>query len=835
MIKKGDEVLADVLELNSEGKGVSKLDDGFVIFSAGTLPDDLALLKIAKKRSSYAEAKLIEIKRNSAFRIDPVCSYFGVCGGCKIQNLQYNKQLEFKTNVVKNAFERIGGFKNLLVPYAIKSDQIFFYRNKMEFSFSDDEWLTIPPLDSIVTSEKHQELIPPYPLLQGGNIQVSEDNRVTSEKDQGLILPYPPLQRGNIQVSEDNRVTFEKDQGLIPPTPPLQGGNIQVSEDNRVTSEKDQGLIHPTPPLQGGDKTASEDNRVSSEKDQGLIPPTPPLQGGNIQVSEDNRVSSEKEHYLILPNLPLQGGNDKVSENNPPYEGGQGGWKFDKGWLLKRGLILGGYHLPYNPKLIKRAKEFRKNLTEAEKKIWYEFLRNHQLRFLRQRPIDNYIVDFYCASAKLVLEIDGERHLQVNNVDYDLERSTILENIYGLKVLRFFNIDVINNFETVCESINKIIEERKKLIPPNTLMQGGNDKVSEDNKVSSEKNQDLIPPNPPLKGGNDKVSESNSPYEGRQAGFALGLHVPKFHSKIINIEKCFLQSELSNAILNFTREYFKKRNISVYSTKTQSGFLRFLIIRECKNTNDLMINLITYDYNPGLMKEYSEKLKINFKKITTIINSVSQKKAQVATGENEYILLGNGFITEKLKQASGEEIIFKISPQSFFQTNTLQAEKLFNVLVEFAEFKKSDTVLDLYCGAGSISLFISYLVNNVFGVELVEDAINDARNNSKLNNIDNVEFICSDIKDYLENQNVITHFNKLILDPPRSGLHPKICEILSLTNFEKIVYVSCNPHTQARDLQIICGKENYIIEKIQPVDMFPHTYHIENVVSLIKQ
>ncbi|MEO8209548.1 MAG: 23S rRNA (uracil(1939)-C(5))-methyltransferase RlmD [bacterium] len=527
MIKKGEEVLVEILELNSEGKGVSKLDNGFVIFSSGTLPGDEALVKITKKKSSYAEAKLIQLERKSFFRIKPECIYFGVCGGCKIQNLEYNEQIKFKTNVVKNAFQRIGGFKNLLVPDATKSDEIFYYRNKMEFSFSDDEWLTIPP------------------------------------------------------------------------NPPLQGGNDKFN---------------------------------SFEKDQELIPRDPPLQGGNDKVSEDSQ------------NSILQGGNDIEIENSesPPYKVGQG-------------------------------------------------------------------------------------------------------------------------------------------------------------------------------------------------GFALGLHVPRFHSKIITIEKCFLQSEISNAILNFTREFFKSKNISVYSSNTQSGFLRFLIIRQSKNTNDLMINLITYDYNPELIKEYSEQLKNKFNYITTIINSVSQKKAQVATGEEENILLGNGFITEKLTTTTGKEIIFKISPRSFFQTNTLQAEKLFKVLVEFGEFKQSDTVLDLYCGAGSISIFISDLVNKVFGVELVDDAINDAMNNANLNNIGNVEFIRSDIKDYLENQNIISNYNKLILDPPRSGLHPKICEILSGTNFEKIIYVSCNPHTQARDLQIICGKENYIIEKIQPVDMFPHTYHIENVVSLIKK
>ncbi len=284
--------------------------------------------------------------------------------------------------------------------------------------------------------------------------------------------------------------------------------------------------------------------------------------------------------------------------------------------------------------------------------------------------------------------------------------------------------------------------------------------------------------------------------------------------------------------MNFTREFFKSKNISVYSTKTQNGFLRFLIIRQSKNTPDLMVNLITYDHDEELMNEYSLLLKERIPEITTIINSVSQKKAQVATGESEYVLFGEGFIYEALKTEDGKEFKFKISPQSFFQTNTLQAENLFNIALKYGDFSKADNALDLYCGAGSISILLSGFVNKVTGVELIEDAIKDAVNNSKLNNIENIEFVCSDIKYFLEDESNLKGFNKLMLDPPRSGLHPKICEILSETKFEKIIYVSCNPHTQARDLQIICSKGNYSVEKIQPVDMFPHTYHVENVVSL---
>lgn len=163
----------------------------------------------------------------------------------------------------------------------------------------------------------------------------------------------------------------------------------------------------------------------------------------------------------------------------------------------------------------------------------------------------------------------------------------------------------------------------------------------------------------------------------------------------------------------------------------------------------------------------------------------------------------------------------------------MQAQKLYDVALEFGEFTKEDKVLDLYCGAGSIGIFISDKVDSVLGVELIEDAISNANENMTLNSITNAEFIVSDIKDFLLS-NDVKAYNKIILDPPRSGLHPKICEILSETNLDRIVYVSCNPSTQARDLKLICGMGKYGIEKIQPVDMFPHTYHVENVISLVR-
>ncbi len=467
MYKKNTEHTLEITALSSEGKGIAKTDNNFVIFVEQALPGDKVLARITRKKSGYAEAKIIELQNPSQWRITPVCEHFGVCGGCKLQNLDYDKQVELKSDNVKNAIIRIGGFENVNIQPALKCSYPFFYRNKMEFSFSDDKWLEAADID--------------------------------------------------------------------------------------------------------------------------------------------------------------------------------------------------------------RSKE----------------------------------------------------------------------------------------------------------------------------------------------------------------KFALGLHVPKFHSKIVDIKKCHLQSEISNDILNFTRDYFKSKSISIYSTSSHSGFLRFLIIRQSRNVKDLMVNIMTYAFDWDLIEKYAKLLSEKFPQITTIVNSTTTSKAQVAFGQETHTLTGSGFITEKLfpEDFAGFNPVFKISPNSFFQTNTEQIAKLYSVAAEFSDLKKEDNILDLYCGAGTIAIYISDKVNKITGVELIPDAIANANENLELNNIKNVSFVTGDIKDFLI-QNKCLEYNKVILDPPRSGLHPDICEILSDSHFERITYVSCNPGTQSRDLKIICSKNVFEIDKVQPVDMFPQTYHIENVVTL---
>ncbi|MCX7834000.1 MAG: 23S rRNA (uracil(1939)-C(5))-methyltransferase RlmD [Ignavibacteria bacterium] len=482
-MQKGDLVELEIKSLNSEGDGIAKTSEGIVIFIKNAIPGDKLKAKILRKKRNYYIARIEEILNPSEHRTKPVCKHFGICGGCKFQNLDYNYQIKYKYQIVSDAFRKIGNFPDLNISEPIRADDIYNYRNKMEFSFSEDKWLE----------------------------------------------------------------NFEK-------------------------------------------------NQLNNSKEESLL-----------------------ENY--------------------------------------------------------KAKQKEKTI-------------------------------------------------------------------------------------------------------------------------------------------------------------ALGLHIPNFHSKIVDIEECFLQSETSYKIVNFIREFFKIKNKSVYSIETHSGYLRFLIIRQSYYTQDLMVNLITYNYDEELIFELKEKLLEKFNQITTIINSISTKKAQIAIGDKTEIIYGNGYIIEQLNNGI-RNLNFRISPNSFFQTNTKQCEKLFKEGMKLLDLKHNDSILDLYCGTGTISIFVADKVQKVLGVELSSEAIQDAQINTKLNNLSNLEFIKSDIKEYLkENKDLVNKFDKLILDPPRSGLHPDISKILSETNFSKILYISCNPSTQARDLKIICSKGKYKIEKLQPVDMFPNTAHIENICLL---
>ncbi|WKZ69535.1 MAG: 23S rRNA (uracil(1939)-C(5))-methyltransferase RlmD [Melioribacteraceae bacterium] len=325
--------------------------------------------------------------------------------------------------------------------------------------------------------------------------------------------------------------------------------------------------------------------------------------------------------------------------------------------------------------------------------------------------------------------------------------------------------------------------------------------------------------------------EINNRDEIKDQNFALGLHIPRMFDKVLDINECYLQSEDSTKILNFTRDFFKSTGTSIYSTKTHEGYLRNLVIKQSHHTNDLMVNLVTSKLDEQLFTKYAEELLKIEPKITTIVNNINEKKAQIAVGDFERIFHGNGVIFDKIGQ-----FLFRISPNSFFQTNSIQAENLYETALAFAEFSGDEIVYDLYSGAGTISIFVSPHVKQVYAFESVEAAVKDAASNTELNKITNVHFELADLnKSFLTiiEEKLLPKPDVVITDPPRAGMNPKtINDVIELSP-KKIVYVSCNPATQARDIKMLV-ESGYKLIKIRPVDMFPHTFHIENVALLVK-
>jgi len=328
----------------------------------------------------------------------------------------------------------------------------------------------------------------------------------------------------------------------------------------------------------------------------------------------------------------------------------------------------------------------------------------------------------------------------------------------------------------------------------------------------------------------DPQSEIHNPHSAiriPQSEIFLGLHVPQRYDKLLDLEECFLQSEVSTKILHFTREFARRENLPVYSSKTDSGYLRFLVIRQSRRTDELMVNFVTFEDRPELVREYAAELSSAIPGITTVVNTINSRKAQIAYGEKENVVTGKGVIHEMLGNRQ-----FSISAGSFFQTNTRQAERLYEVARTFAGFRKGDTVFDLYSGTGTIALFVADAVSHVVGIESVESAVRDAERNARLNGVENCSFVMGDLKEKLTRESEwmksYPRPDVLIIDPPRSGMHPDVVDAIVKLGVPRIVYVSCNPATQARDAKMLCSSR-YTLRKLQPVDMFPHTYHIENV------
>lgn len=313
----------------------------------------------------------------------------------------------------------------------------------------------------------------------------------------------------------------------------------------------------------------------------------------------------------------------------------------------------------------------------------------------------------------------------------------------------------------------------------------------------------------------------------------LGLHARGFYDKVIDLQECHLTHPIAVQILQEIRNIATQSELPVYSTQDHQGFWRFLVVRPSLNTDDLMVNIVTFEYNDRIAKELKRTLINKFPQISSLINGITTSKSSVAYTEREVVLYGKSTIEENLGNYR-----FQISANSFFQTNTQQAKRLYDIALEFAEFTGNEHVYDLYCGAGSISIYISEHVNHVVGFESVKSAVENANQNCELNHVENCTFVLGDLKDVLrDTKSVIAEYGRpdvIILDPPRGGMHPKTVEAVLNLYPERIVHVSCNPATMARELNAFCDQA-YTLTKAQPVDMFPHTAHIEVVAQLIRK
>ncbi|MFY7963342.1 MAG: 23S rRNA (uracil(1939)-C(5))-methyltransferase RlmD [Chitinophagaceae bacterium] len=325
---------------------------------------------------------------------------------------------------------------------------------------------------------------------------------------------------------------------------------------------------------------------------------------------------------------------------------------------------------------------------------------------------------------------------------------------------------------------------------------------------------------------NEDLAELRKNGERYEDVAAAGFHARGFFDKVVELETCHLQKEPTNKIRNTVAAYAKENNLTFYDIRNHIGFLRNMMVRFA-TTGELMVNVVVGENNPKAIEALMQFMLQQFPEITTLLYTINLKFNDSIFDLEPIVYKGKGYIVEKL-----EDYQFKISPKSFFQTNTKQAEKLYKITRDFAELDGTQIVYDLYGGTGSIGIFVSNKAKKIVGVELIKEAVDDAKENAAMNHLSNADFFVGDVIDICTDD----FFNQngkpdvIITDPPRAGMHEKLVKKLLDMAAPTIVYVSCNPATQARDLAML--DEKYKVTKVQPVDMFPHTHHIENVVQL---
>ena len=320
-------------------------------------------------------------------------------------------------------------------------------------------------------------------------------------------------------------------------------------------------------------------------------------------------------------------------------------------------------------------------------------------------------------------------------------------------------------------------------------------------------------------GGLDKIDSS----------YGLGFHIPGAFDKVLDIEECHLMPDINNEIRNIVREYARAHNLTFYNEHTHEGLLRTLILRN-NHKGELMLIVCFGEpiaNHQSQITQFLEFLHKEFKEIISLLYVENLKFNDTIGDQEVHVYFGQDHIIEEM-----EDLRFKVGPKSFYQTNTEQAYNLYKVARDFAELTGNELVYDLYTGTGTIANFVSHQARQVIGIEYVPEAIEDAKVNSMINNIENTLFFAGDMKDIL-NDDFIAKYGKpdvIITDPPRAGMHEDVVNVILNAAPKRIVYVSCNPATQARDLALLDAK--YRVTKVQPVDMFPHTQHVENVVQL---
>jgi len=310
---------------------------------------------------------------------------------------------------------------------------------------------------------------------------------------------------------------------------------------------------------------------------------------------------------------------------------------------------------------------------------------------------------------------------------------------------------------------------------------------------------------------------------------ALGFHIPQMFDKVLDIQRCWLQDDISNQIRNTIRRFCLQNDYEFFDLRNQKGLMRNLIIRTT-STGEVMLIVAFFNENKEKREKLLNFISDEFPQITSLLYVINEKANDTITDQKIVTWKGNDCIYEEM-----EGMKFKIGPKSFYQTNSEQAYNLYKIVREFARLSGDELVYDLYTGTGTIANFLARSAKKVIGVEYVPEAIDDAIENSRLNRIDNTFFFAGDIKDMLTPDFIVEHGvpDVVVVDPPRAGMHAHVVQTILFAQPRHIVYVSCNPATQARDVNLLAGK--YRVTRVQPVDMFPHTHHVENVILLEKR